>query len=197
MNDTDELMIDKSVIVFGHLLKMDGKTLVEDKIILMMHVESTSSSIYLLISRIGMITIDCFIHSSLFYTFRTFDGHFLSLSRNHSIAIFNIQSNKTFSIFASKVTSKHHLVMPTHTVEINSFLSGVYSPLTLTGNLLFNNISTSVYFNRLIKTSQLNTKRFFFFFFLLSYGVPPEILHEVFTPNRIYYRRMRCLFGND
>ncbi len=47
-------------------LVKDGKTLVEDKMILMMHVESTNSSIYLLISKIGMITIDCFIHSSLF-----------------------------------------------------------------------------------------------------------------------------------
>jgi len=136
-----------------------------------------------------------------FYTFTSFDGHFLSLSGNHSIAIFDIQSNKTIYICASKVTSEHHLVMPKHTVKINkknnSFINGVYSPLTLTGNLLFNNISTSVYFNRLIKTSQLNIKIFFFFFFFLSYGVPPEILHKAFTPNRIYYRRMRCLFEND
>jgi len=85
----------------------------------MMHIESTRSSIYLLISKIGMITIDCFIHASLFYTFTTFDGHFLSLSGNHSIAIFDIQSNKTIYIFASKVTSEHHLVMPKHTVKIN------------------------------------------------------------------------------
>jgi hypothetical protein len=77
-------------------LAKDGKTLVEDKMILMMHVESTSSSIYLLISKIGMIRIDCFIHSSLLYTFTTSDGHFLSLSGNHSIAILDIQSNKTF-----------------------------------------------------------------------------------------------------
>ncbi len=135
-----------------------------------------------------------------FYRFTTFDGHFLSLSGNHSIVIFNIQSNKTIYIFASKVTNEHHLVMPNRTVKINkkkinSFLTGVYSPLTLTGNLLFNNISTSVYSNRWIKTSQ-TLKDFFFFFFLFSYGVPPEIFHKVFTPNRVYYRRMRCFFAN-
>ncbi|CAF0906505.1 unnamed protein product [Adineta steineri] len=142
-------------------LANDGQTLIEDEMILMMHAESNSS-----IS---------------FYTFMTFDGHFLSLTGTHYIAVIDIELNKTIYMQASKVTNKHQLLMPNRTVKINkiiqSFRTGFYSPLTTSGNLLVNNISTSVY--------------------VASYGVLPEILHRVFTPIRIYYYLMRWLFGNN
>ncbi|CAF1021060.1 unnamed protein product [Adineta steineri] len=142
-------------------LANDGQTLIEDEMILMMHSESNSS-----IS---------------FYTFITFDGHFLSLTGTHYIAVIDIELNTTIYIQASKVANKHQLIMPNRTVKINkiiqSFRTGFYSPLTTTGNLLVNNISTSVY--------------------VASYEVLPEILHRVFTPIRMYYYLMRWLFGNN
>ncbi|CAF0895358.1 unnamed protein product [Adineta steineri] len=142
-------------------LANDGQTLIEDEMILMMHAESNNSI--------------------LFYTFITFDEHFLSLTGSHYIAVIDIELNKTIYMQASKVTKEYQLIMPNRTVKINkiiqSFRTGFYSPLTTSGNLLVNNISTSVY--------------------VASYGALPEILHRVFTPIRIYYYLMRWLFGNN
>jgi hypothetical protein len=52
---------------------------------------------------------------------------------------------------ASKVTLTHRLIMLGKIVEIQnitqSYRIGFYAPLTLTGKLLVNNLSSSVYVN--------------------------------------------------
>ncbi|CAF2535493.1 unnamed protein product [Rotaria sp. Silwood2] len=109
-------------------LDKDGKTFVEDEMILIMHAESNSSN--------------------LFYVFTTINSHSLSLSGNRNIAVFNVKLNKTIYIRASKVTIEHQLIMPSGIVAIQiiRILSrmGFYSALIVIGNLLVNNILTLV-----------------------------------------------------
>jgi hypothetical protein len=53
---------------------------------------------------------------------------------------------------ASQVTLQHQLIMLDRTIDlekiVHSVRIGYYSPITLSGYLLVNNLSTSVYVNR-------------------------------------------------
>ncbi|UJR14333.1 hypothetical protein I4U23_001329 [Adineta vaga] len=142
-------------------LTKDGKRIIEDEMILMMYADANNSI--------------------LFYTFTTYDGYSISLTSNHYIIIFDSEHNKIMYISASKVTQAHHLILSNRTSQIKkinkSVRKGFYSPLTLSGSLLVNNISTSVY--------------------IANYGISPETFHKIFTPIRIYYRFTRWIFGND
>ncbi|CAF0740287.1 unnamed protein product [Adineta ricciae] len=142
-------------------LAKDGRTLIEDEMILMMIAEANASS--------------------LFYTLTTFDGYSISLTGHHYIPVLNISTNKITHLRASQVTHSHHLVLTNRTSKIvqitKTLRQGFYSPITISGSLLVNNISTSVY--------------------VAHYGLSPEIFHEIFRPVRVYYRLTCWLFGTD
>lgn len=84
----------------------------------------------------------------IFYTFTTQSGNEVSLTATHMIPIIN--GNKNIEIIrAENVQLTDRLMMFNETVEIKNISKtikqGYYSPLTLTGYLLVNNISTSIY----------------------------------------------------
>jgi hypothetical protein len=89
---------------------------------------------------------------AIFYVFQTYEDDQVSLTGSHNIHIFDPDDNQIKTIHASKVTMKHHLIMyrkkmRIKTISINIH-QGFYAPLTLSGSLLVNNISTSVFSDR-------------------------------------------------
>ncbi|CAF1119041.1 unnamed protein product [Adineta steineri] len=142
-------------------ISRDGNSLVEDEVIMMMHNEPNIST--------------------LFYTFKTIDGHEVSLTDRHNIPIFDQQDNKIKIKRSSLVTREHYLIMLNRKIKIaNITLNnriGYYSPLTLTGYLLVNNISISVFSD--------------------SYQVSSDTVQFVFLPIRLYYRLTRWIYGNN
>ncbi|CAF4548875.1 unnamed protein product [Rotaria socialis] len=110
-------------------LSSDGRHLIDDEIILMLHAEPKT-----------IIP---------FYTFITQEGHSISLSGSHNILVVANREEKTQIIRASKVTLNHRLIIASRTVGLKkieySQRTGFYSPLTRTSYLLVNNISTSVF----------------------------------------------------
>ena len=90
----------------------------------------------------------------VFYTFTTKDGYEVSLTETHSIPVFDHETNQIAFFRASRVTLKHHLIMFNRRVQIQTITLnrryGFYSPLTLSGYLLVNNISTSVFSDRYV-----------------------------------------------
>ncbi|CAF2080502.1 unnamed protein product [Rotaria magnacalcarata] len=110
-------------------LSNDGKHLIDDEIILMLHAEPKT-----------IIP---------FYTFITQEGHSISLSGSHNILVVVNGEEKIQIIRASKVTLNHRLIIASRTVGLKTIeysqRTGFYSPLTRTSYLLVNNISTSVF----------------------------------------------------
>lgn len=96
---------------------------------------------------------------ALFYTFKTPEGHEVSLTSNHGLFVYLPQSNEIHYSRASGVTFKHQLIMLGKTVEIESISlnqrQGYYSPLTLSSYLYVNNISTSVFVDKYERLSCL------------------------------------------
>ena len=92
------------------------------------------------------------LNTDIFYTFTTIDDHSVSITGSHNIVVAVLDINKTIFLPASQVTFEHHLVMPGRTIGLRNItrarFTGFYSPLTFTGYLLVNNLSTSVYVNR-------------------------------------------------
>lgn len=90
----------------------------------------------------------------LYHTFTTNNGYSIHLAGNHYIPVVspNDDDHQITYISAPKVTLKHRLIILGQTVHIQnitrSYLIGFYSPWTLSGSLLVNNISTSVYVAR-------------------------------------------------
>lgn len=82
----------------------------------------------------------------------TIDGDKVSLTGAHNIPIFDPDQNQTRILRSSKVTMKDHLIRLGQTVPLKEIRkqikSGFYSPLTLSGYLLVNGISTNVYSDR-------------------------------------------------
>ncbi|CAF4975039.1 unnamed protein product [Rotaria sp. Silwood1] len=107
----------------------DGKGLIKDEIILIPHAGPTIPT--------------------YFYTFTTIEGHTISLTDSHFIVTVVNGENKIKIIRASEVTLKHQLIMAGRTIGLEkivySIRIGFYSPITLSGYLTVNNISTSVY----------------------------------------------------
>lgn len=89
----------------------------------------------------------------LFYTFETNEGNQVSLTGSHNLPVYDPDENRIKFLRASKVTLKHRLIMFNRTIEIKTIKinqrTGFFSPLTLSGYLLVNNISTSVFSDRL------------------------------------------------
>ena len=125
-------------------LNSDSQQMVEDEIVLMMHAEAKTSSRS---KENGPETLLVY-----FYTFTTIEGQSISLSGSHILVV--VANGQTSSSFlrASKVTLNHQIVMFNRTVTLAKIdyapRLGFYAPLTLTGYLLVNNISTSVFVDR-------------------------------------------------
>ncbi|CAF1332023.1 unnamed protein product [Rotaria sp. Silwood1] len=107
----------------------DGKRLIKDEIIIIPHAGPTIPT--------------------YFYTFTTIEGHTVSLTDSHFIVTVVNGENKIKIIRASEVTLKHQLIMAGRTIGLEKIVYsihiGFYSPITLSGYLTVNNISTSVY----------------------------------------------------
>lgn len=80
------------------------------------------------------------------------DGNELSLTGLHYIPIFDVRKHEIRMIRSSDVSVGDQLLMHDEMVSIAnisiSFRHGFYSPLTLSGYLAVNNISTSVFSDR-------------------------------------------------
>lgn len=131
-------------------LAKDGKRLIEDEMILMMHTERNGASQ----SSLSIVDMISSIHGSLdtFYTFITNDGNSINLTGSHNILVMDMGTRKIEIQRASKVTLNHYLIMPGRVARIQrihrSSHVGFYSPLTMSGYLLVNNISTSLCVDR-------------------------------------------------
>ena len=96
----------------------------------------------------------------MFYTFKTKEGHEVSLTSTHNIYVYIPEKDQVEHLRASSVTMNHRLIMHGRKVEIESITinarDGYFSPLTLSSYLYVNNISTSVFSDRYV---QLTEKR--------------------------------------
>ncbi|CAM4832080.1 unnamed protein product [Rotaria magnacalcarata] len=139
----------------------DGKRLIQDEIMCIPHAGPTTPT--------------------YFYTFKTLEEHTISLTDSHFILAMAKDEDKIKIIRASEVTLEHRLIMNHRTIGIEQIVYseriGFYSPITLSGYLTVNNLSTSVYVEFL--------------------HAPHGFLHQITGPFRIYYRIARWLFGNN
>jgi hypothetical protein len=133
---------------------------------------------------------------AFFYTFKTKEGYEVSLTPTHNIPVFISEENEIKFLPASKVTLKHRLIMFGQKVEMKNISTnsrqGYYAPLTLSGYLLVNNISTSIFSNRYVFRFILKKSQILFF----SHA-SPNTLQCVFAPIRAYYHIMRWMFGKS
>ncbi|CAF0930202.1 unnamed protein product [Adineta steineri] len=138
-------------------LSYDGQYLIEDEITIIVHAELNTPT--------------------YFYTFITNEGHEVSLTDLHYIVIFDSSINKMDTICASQVTLQHRLVMLGRTIAIEKIIYskriGFSAPVTLSGYLLVNNLSTS------------------------SFHGTHDFHHRIGDLPRFYYRITKWLFGNN
>ncbi len=84
-----------------------------------------------------------------FYTFTTIEGDTVSITGTHFIIVVHSNEQKMKIIPALKVTLKHQLIMAGRRIGLKQIVYseriGFYSPITLSGYLAVNNLSTSVY----------------------------------------------------
>lgn len=89
------------------------------------------------------------MYSATFYVIKSTIGHYLHVTNRHTLPVFDTEDNQTKIIRASQVTIKHYIFTLDGKIPIESIAlenqRGFYSPLTLTGFLLVNNISTSIF----------------------------------------------------
>ncbi|CAF4263302.1 unnamed protein product, partial [Adineta steineri] len=134
--------------------------LIEDEIVLMMHNEPNEKV--------------------MFYTFQSVEGGQFCLTGSHNIPVFDTIRNKVTMKRADSVTMQDRLIMFGKTVEISNISltisQGFYAPLTLTGYLMVNNVSTSI--------------------FSSNYKASSATLQLVFLPIRIYYHITRWIYGD-
>ena len=128
----------------------DGKTFIEDEIILMMDngPNKTSNLVNIDIKSIDYLLI----FLALFYTITTIDGDHVTLTDHHFLPVYDPEEKQFTTIRAFDVTFSHLLVVYNRTVKITNisrnFHVGYYAPLTYTGYLLVGNISASAYVYR-------------------------------------------------
>ncbi|CAF1035788.1 unnamed protein product [Adineta steineri] len=137
----------------------DGSSLIEDEIVMM--ADSGPNT------------------PTMFYTFKTIEGYEVSLTNRHTIPVFDPNDNQIRIVRSSQVTREHYLIMynkksAIENISINTRI-GFYAPLTLTGYLAVNNISTSVFSD--------------------SYRLSQNSFQHAFMPVRVYYHVMRWYFG--
>ena len=87
-----------------------------------------------------------------FYTMTLVDGNELSLTDRHYIPIFHVNESRIQMIRSADVAAGDQLLMYEKAVAVKkiliSFRPGFYSPLTLSGHLMVNNVSTSIFSDR-------------------------------------------------
>ena len=97
-----------------------------------------------------------------FYKLTSFDGYSVSVTDLHYLVVID-ENNNIKTLPAYKITMNHQLLTMNRSLKIKSIeyivQIGYYSPITLSGYLLVNNISTSVYSNMYVN------QRIIFFFF--------------------------------
>ena len=85
----------------------------------------------------------------MFYTINTIDGHHVTMTGHHFLPIYDPQDKQLKTIRAFEVNINHLLIMYNRTVNIENisidYRIGFFAPLTHTGYLLVENISTSTY----------------------------------------------------
>src|ERR1700722_1508011 len=123
----------------------DGKRLIKDEIMCIPHAGPTTPSLYNFKFR---STLKNNLNLDYFYTFTTIEGHTVSLSGAHFIVVVANDEKKMKIICASEVTLEHQLIMAGRTIGLEKIVYseriGFYSPITLSGYLTVNNLSTSV-----------------------------------------------------
>lgn len=84
-----------------------------------------------------------------FYTFVSVEGYQVSVTADHYIVVLDLVDKKRKPICAAQVTLKHQLIMLGRTIGLAKILYSqridFSAPMTMTGYLLVNNISTSTY----------------------------------------------------
>ena len=89
------------------------------------------------------------MHIAYFNTFTTTEGHTISITDTHYIVAVTDDDRQIQLIRALDVTLDHRLIMLNRTIALKKIVYsvrvGYYSPITLSGYLLVNNLSTSVY----------------------------------------------------
>ena len=86
---------------------------------------------------------------ALFYVFTTVHGQQVRITERHFIPVYDDQDHRVKVIRASFVKPEHYLLMNNETVAIRTISTqtgvGFYAPLTLSGYLTVNGISTAVF----------------------------------------------------
>lgn len=137
-------------------LASDGKRWIEDEIIMIMHRGQhqigNGHDQWLASCRLLIECCCCLVFLAKFYTMTLIDGNELSLTDRHYIPVFDVKENRVRMIRSSGVSVGDELLMYEKRVSVKtisvSFRAGFYSPLTLSGYLMVNNISTSIYSDR-------------------------------------------------
>lgn len=96
-----------------------------------------------------------------FYRFTTTDGKSLSLSKSHWIFVSEANQSDVHYVKSSEVTMNHRLIIfnakvPLRKIEIVEQV-GFYAPMTLSGYLTVNNVSTSIFSVRLTFSWRLSS----------------------------------------
>ena len=129
----------------------DTTRLVPDEIILMMHNGPNQAGLFPLVNEIFFSSKTLSL-VALFYTFEMADGNELSLAATHTLPVYDPEDKQIKFLRAAKVTTKHRLFMLDQMMEIRNITYnqrfGFFSPLTLSGYLMVNNISASCFSDR-------------------------------------------------
>ena len=91
---------------------------------------------------------------AFFYVFTTVDGSQVRITERHFIPVYDDKQHQVKVIRASFVQPEHYLLMNNKTVAIRTISTqtavGFYAPLTLSGYLTVNGISTAVFSDWLV-----------------------------------------------
>ena len=145
----------------------------------------------------------CFVVD--FYTMTTIEGDELSLTARHFIPVFDeeeVEEERRVKIIrTSQVTLQHQLILFNRTCSIKKIVienrRGFFSPLTLSGYLMVNNISASIFSDRSVRClSFLMTIIVLCGLLICSYEASHQSLQGVLLPVRVYYYVMRWCLGS-
>ena len=132
--------------------------------------------------------------------FTTVDGSQVRITERHFIPVYDDKQHQVKVIRASFVQPEHYLLMNNKIVAIRTISTqtavGFYAPLTLSGYLTVNGISTAVFSDWLVMHLSFccaaNVCACMF-----RYETSFETIQRVFLPVRVYYQLSRWMFGND
>jgi hypothetical protein len=117
---------------------------------MMMHCEAYKPGHLNVCLSLSLINTHLFFSSTtqtVFLTITSTESNQVSLASHDTIPVINTETNTGQIIYASQGTLKHRLITWNRTIAIESIVidtfMGCYSPLTLSGYVFINNISTS------------------------------------------------------